>query len=44
MVKKSIAGGTGEECLDGIIQTVKDLITRVDIKINDAGERKTVRA
>ena len=39
MVGKSISGGTGEECLEGIIQTVKDLIAQVDIKIKDAGEK-----
>jgi len=39
MVRKSISGGTGEECLEGIIQTVKDLIAQVDIKIRDAGKK-----
>ena len=39
MVKKSISGGAGEECLEGIIQTVKDLIAQVDIKVKDAGKR-----
>ena len=39
MVKKSMSGGAGEECLDGIIQTVKDLIAQVDIKIRDAGKK-----
>jgi len=35
MVKESILGGAGEECLDGIIQTVKDLTTQVDIKTRE---------
>ncbi len=39
MVGKSISGCAGEECLEGIIQTVKDLIAQVDIKIRDAGEK-----
>ena len=39
MVKKSILRGAGEECLEGIIQTVKDLTAQVDIRIKDAGEK-----
>jgi hypothetical protein len=39
MVRKSISGATGEECLEGLIQTMKDLIAQVDIKIRDAGEK-----
>jgi len=39
MMKKTTSGDTGEECLQGIIQTVKDLIAQVDIKIRDAGEK-----
>jgi hypothetical protein len=39
MVRKSISGDTGEECLEGIIQTVKDLIAQVDIKIRDTSEK-----
>ena len=35
--KKSMSGDTGEECLEGIIQTAKNLIAQVDIKIKDAG-------
>ena len=38
-MKETISGDTGEECLEGIIQTVKDLIAQVDIKIRDAGEK-----
>jgi len=39
MMRKSISGGTGEECLEEIIQSVKDLIAQVDIKIRVAGEK-----
>ncbi len=39
MVKKTISGDTREECLEGIIQTLKDLIAQVDVKIKDAGVR-----
>jgi hypothetical protein len=39
MVEKTISGGAGEECLEEIIQTVKDLIAQVDIKIKVAGEK-----
>ena len=42
MVGKSMSGGAGEECLEGIIQTVKDLIAQADIKVKDAGD--SVRA
>jgi hypothetical protein len=31
--------GTAEDCLEGIIQTVRNLIAQMDIKIKDAGER-----
>ncbi len=34
MVKrKSMSGGAGEESLEGIIQTLKDLIAQVNVKI-----------
>ena len=38
MVEKLMSGGAGEECLEGIIQTVKDLIAQVDIRIREAGK------
>ncbi len=44
MVKKTISGDTREECLEGIIQTLKDLIAQTEIKIRDAAERKIARA
>ncbi len=39
MVKESISGGAGEESLEGIIQTVKDLTAQLDIRIKDPGEK-----
>ena len=39
MGKKTISRGTGEECLEGIIRRMKDLIAQVDIKIEDARGR-----
>ena len=39
MVKETISGDTKGESLEGIIQTLKDLIAQVDIKIKDAGVR-----
>jgi len=35
MVEETISGDTKEESLEGIIQTLKDLIAQVDIKIED---------
>ncbi len=40
MVEKLMSGGAGEECLEGIIQTVKDLITQVDIRMKDVSEKE----
>ncbi len=37
MVEETISGDTKEESLEGLIQTLKDLIAQVDIKIKDAG-------
>ena len=39
MVEETISGGTKEESLEGPIQTLKDLIAQVDVKIKDAGVR-----
>ena len=39
MVGKPMSGGAGEKCLEGIFQTLRDLIAQVDIKIRDAGEK-----
>ena len=39
MLKGTMSGDAAEECLDGIIQKVKDLIAQTDIKIKDAGEK-----